>query len=83
MFELFAKAFVYVFEAYAIVGALFAAVFVSIGVQKLDSEGQGSGIAFRLLILPGATVFWPMLLTRWIHGVIEPPMERNPHRIAK
>jgi len=80
MLEFLVKTFVWMFEGYAGIGILFAAFFVSVGIQKLDSESRGSGIIFRLLILPGATAFWPMLLARWVRGVYEPPIERNPHR---
>ena len=80
MFEILAKAFVYMLEAYAGLGLVFAMAFVSFGVQRLDSEAQGSGIGFRLLILPGVAVFWPVFLNRWIRGLVEPPVEKNPHR---
>jgi hypothetical protein len=80
MFEIVAKAFVYGLEVYAGLGFVFALVFVCVGVQSLDSETQGSGVGFRLLILPGVAAFWPMLLRRWIQHVTEPPVEHNPHR---
>jgi len=80
MLETIAKTFVYALAAYAGVGLLFAVPFVWIGVQRVDDEAQGSGIAFRLLILPGVAAFWPMFLRRWGRGVMEPPVERNPHR---
>lgn len=81
MLELLAKTFVWILEAYAGIGTVFAALFVSVGVDKADTEAKGSGIAFRLLIIPGAAAFWPMLLGRWVRGVSEPPLESNPHRI--
>jgi len=80
MFETLAKAFVLVLTLYGGLGLLFAIPFVWFGVQRLDSEAQGSGIAFRLLILPGVAAFWPLFLRRWMRGVTEPPIERNPHR---
>ena len=80
MFDTLAKAFVYVMTAYAGLGLLFAMPFVWFGVQRLDSEAQGSGIGFRLLITPGVAAFWPMFLYRWARGTVEPPVERNPHR---
>jgi hypothetical protein len=83
MFEFWAKAFATLLEAYAFVGLVFAGFFVSLGVQKLDSEAKGSGIAFRLLIFPGVAAFWPMLLARWTRGIVEPPVEKNPHRISQ
>ena len=62
MFETLAKLFVYALETYAGLGLIFAVLFVSIGVQRFDSEAQGTGIGFRLLILSGVAAFWPMFL---------------------
>ena len=82
MLEIFAKAIVYTLAVYAILGLVFAVPFVWLGVQRLDSEAQGSGIGFRLLILPGVAAFWPLFLYRWRRGVAEPPVENNPHRLS-
>ena len=71
MFETLAKIFVYALETYAGLGLIFAVLFVWVGVHRLDSEAQGSGIAFRLLILPGVTAFWPMFLLRWTRRTVE------------
>jgi hypothetical protein len=79
MSEIVAKAFVYGLEVYAGLGFIFALVFAWVGVQTLDSEARGSGVGFRLLILPGIAAFWPMLLGRWLQRVNEPPVEHNPH----
>ena len=82
MLETFAKAIVYALAVYASLGLVFAVPFVWLGVQRLDSEAQGSGIGFRLLILPGVAAFWPMFLYRWRRGMAEPPVEKNPHRLS-
>lgn len=82
MFETLAKIFVYALGIYAGLGLIFAVLFVWIGVQRLDSEAQGSGIGFRLLILPGVAAFWPMFLRRWAQGIAEPALEKNPHRVS-
>lgn len=81
MLEMFAKAIVYAMTGYAGLGLAFAVPFVWFGVQRLDSEAQGSGIGFRLLILPGVVAFWPMFLHRWRRGIVEPPVETNLHRL--
>ena len=81
MFENFVKAFVYGLTAYATIGFLFALVFVIVGVQRLDSEAHGSGVGFRALIMPGVAAFWPLFLHRWMSGVADPPVEKNPHRL--
>jgi len=82
MLETFSKAFVYSLTVYAGLGFIFAVPFVCFGVQQLDSEAQGSGIGFRLLILPGVSAFWPMFLCRWIRRIAEPPVEKNPHQLS-
>jgi hypothetical protein len=82
MLEIFAKAIVYTMALYVGLGLVFGVPFVWPGVQRLDSEAQGSGIGFRLLILPGVAVFWPMFLDRWRRGITEPNVETNPHRLS-
>ena len=81
MLETLAKAIVYALTAYASLGLVFGVPFVWLGVQRVDSEAQGSGIGFRLLILPGVAAFWPMFLYRWRRGIAEPPIETSPHRL--
>lgn len=66
-------------ELYALIGAVFALAFVTLGVQRIDSGAKGSGVGFRLLILPGSAAFWPLLLKRWIGGQREPGEEANPN----
>lgn len=66
--------------AYAALGLLFAVAFVSVGAKKVDPQTVGSGIGFRLLVIPGVAAFWPLLLRRWISGSAEAPTEENPHR---
>jgi hypothetical protein len=78
-FEMFVRIFVFCLTVYAASGFLFALIFVFRGVQQVDSEVQGSGVGFRLLILPGVAAFWPMFIRRWVRG-IQPPIERNSHR---
>jgi len=80
-FDFVAELFVYALEAYSTVGLLLAAVFV-FRVQRLDSEAQGTSIGFRLLITPGVAAFWPLFLSRWLRHSTEPPLEKNPHRLA-
>jgi hypothetical protein len=82
MLEIFAKAVVYTLAVYASLGLVFAVPFVWLGVQRLDSEAQGSGIGFRLLILPGVAGFWPMFLYRWTGRIVELPIKKNPHRLS-
>lgn len=53
---------------YAAVGAAFGLVFVTRGVGQLDPNAQGTGVGFRVLIVPGVVALWPVLAARWIHS---------------
>jgi hypothetical protein len=65
---------------YAGAGLCFAVPFVTIGVGRIDPVAAGSPWSFRLLIVPGTIVFWPVLLRRWAAGATAPPVEINAHR---
>ena len=67
---------------YAGCGAVFALLFAFWGVQKIDPHAAPGSWGFRLLILPGAAAFWPLLLKRWWRGVRQPPEECTAHRRA-
>ena len=51
---------------YAGAGLLFAIAFLTVGISHVDPDSKGSGVGFRLIILPGVTAFWPVLLSRWV-----------------
>jgi hypothetical protein len=65
---------------YAAVGVAFAIWFVSLGVTRLDEQSRGSGVPFRLIIVPGVVALWPVLARRVLRHETEPPIERTPHR---
>lgn len=52
--------------AYLLAGVVFAIPFVIKGVTQIDETAIGSGWGFRLIIVPGTIVFWPVLLRKWI-----------------
>lgn len=62
-------------------GLLFGLVFVWRGVAKVDPAAAGSGLALRLLLLPGCAVFWPRLAWLWWKGEGS-PVETSSHRRA-
>ena len=74
--------FVHGLTAYVGLGLLVAIPFVWRGASRIDPSAAQGTWGFRLLILPGAVAFWPLLGWRWLRGVSEPPAERNPHRCA-
>ncbi|MYF95726.1 MAG: hypothetical protein F4210_09500 [Holophagales bacterium] len=66
---------------YIACGLVFAPFFAWRGVGRVDPAARSSGLGFRLIILPGVAVLWPVLLRRWLTGS-SPPSERNAHRDA-
>lgn len=51
---------------YLILGLLFALLFIIKGVEKVDEGAHGGSLGFRIIIIPGIMVFWPLLLKKWI-----------------
>ena len=47
-------------------GVLFAIFFLTKGLEKTDTAAHGPGWGFRLIILPGTIVLWPVLLNKWV-----------------
>ncbi len=53
---------------YLALGALFALLFAFAGATRMDRATGGAGPLFRLLLIPGATVLWPLLFLMWVTG---------------
>ena len=64
-----AELFVSALGAYAVAGAAFAIAFLLFGIQRVDPVAEHSSIGFRLIVMPGVTALWPLLLTRWLRAV--------------
>lgn len=80
--RMIAAAFLIFLGAYFACGILFAIVFALAGAKKVDPHAAHGSWGFRLLVIPGAAAFWPLLLRRWKTGIHEPPEECNAHRRA-
>ena len=78
----FAHWIVLVAGAYLAVGLVFAILFVVRWVGRVDPAAQEGTWGFRVLIVPGSMLLWPLLWSRLLRGVAEPPAERNAHRSA-
>jgi hypothetical protein len=50
--------------SYAAVGSAVAAAFLTRGVGKV-MPGAHASYAFRVLLIPGAVLLWPLVLQRW------------------
>jgi hypothetical protein len=77
-----ALAFLILLAVYLGCGLLFCIPFALVGVKQIDPHAVHGSWGFRLLIIPGTMVFWPLLLKRWASGVKTPPEECNAHRHA-
>ena len=51
---------------YLALGVLFLIPFLIKGITKVDDGARGSNIGFKIIIIPGVVVFWPVLLSKWI-----------------
>jgi hypothetical protein len=45
---------------------LFSLFFIFKGIEKVDETAHGSSWGFRIMIIPGITALWPLLLYKWI-----------------
>lgn len=50
---------------YAGCGLVFAAAFLTRGVERLDPAAAGASVWVRLLLAPGCIALWPVLLRLW------------------
>lgn len=46
-------------------GVVFGAVFLARGIGRVDPAARGSPWGFRLLMLPGVAVLWPVVAVKW------------------
>lgn len=66
---------------YLAIGFLFGSFFAFVGAKKVDPSAVEGTWGFKLLIIPGCAIFWPLLAKRWISGGA-PPTEHSAHRKA-
>lgn len=64
---------------YFLLGVVFAIPFVLKGAQVIDPAAVEGSKGFKLFIIPGVALFWPLLLKRWIKKE-QPPVEKSAHR---
>ena len=50
---------------YLLLGVLFVVPFLLKGLTKVDEGAHGGTIGFKIIIIPGVIVFWPVLLSKW------------------
>jgi len=75
-----AATFLILLGSYLAMGFVFAVAFVCFGAGRVDPHAKQGTWGFRLLIIPGAAALWPLLLSRWVRGIHEPPEQCDRHR---
>lgn len=66
-----AEGVVFATGIYLAIGLVFGLAFVMRGAGLVAPAARGSGLTFRLLILPGVAALWPLLWQRWRKGASE------------
>lgn len=59
-----AEAIFLAIRIWLVAGGLVAAVFLTVGLDRIDEDSRGAYI-FRPLLLPGVLLIWPLVLWRW------------------
>jgi uncharacterized membrane protein len=59
-----AEAIIFGLKVWGTIGAVAALVFLIIGIDRIDEDAKGAYI-FRLLLVPGVIMIWPLVLWRW------------------
>ena len=54
---------------YLALGVIFVIPFLMKGLNKVDEGAHGSTIGFKIIIIPGVIVFWPVLLKSWVKNL--------------
>ncbi|MCX6319025.1 MAG: hypothetical protein NTW29_17235 [Bacteroidetes bacterium] len=54
-----------ILAAYLCAGFVFALFFIAKGAAMVDESAKGAGWGFRLIIIPGTMLFWPLLWMKW------------------
>lgn len=67
--------------AYLAAGVVFAVAFALRGAAHIDPNAVDGSSGFRLVIMPGSALLWPVLVVRWVRRS-GPPQEHNAHRDA-
>jgi hypothetical protein len=59
-------------SGYLALGLVIAALFAAF-VQRIEPSAQGGSLLFRLLIVPGATLLWPLIVVRSVRVLRSAP----------
>jgi hypothetical protein len=79
MSQFVAEALVTLGAVYVGAGLAFAVAFVAVGVARVDRVAAEGTLGFRLILVPGCALLWPLLARRWVAGAGTPPESRDAH----
>jgi len=48
------------------IGAIFALLFVTLALSRVDPAARGASWGTRLVLLPGAAGLWPLMALKWL-----------------
>ena len=65
MEQLIISTILFVVALFLLCGMVFTVFFIARGLQKIDEGVSGSSWGFRIIIIPGCILFWPVLLKKW------------------
>lgn len=63
--EAFFVKMVFAAELYLISGLIFSVSFIIWGLTSVDSHAKNTGLIFKILIIPGLVVLWPIIVLKW------------------
>lgn len=68
-----AEGIVMALQVWVWIGAAVALVFLTVGIDRIDEDARGA-YPFRVLLVPGVLLIWPLILWRW--AVLETGRDR-------
>jgi hypothetical protein len=66
-----AIALLIIMAVFIVCGVIFTFFFIARGLEKIDEEAAASTWGFRIIIIPGCILLWPVLLKKWIKAAKE------------
>lgn len=60
-----AQSIILLAQIYCVIGAVVALCFIVIGLGRIELAARGAFL-FRLQIVPGLILLWPVVIRRWI-----------------
>ena len=73
---MFVKIILIIALVYLLLGVLFVIPFLIKGLSKVDEGTHDSTIGFKIIIIPGVIVFWPVLVSKWMKKTLN-------HKVTK